>query len=46
MPKYVIIALIIIYSIYVIYRKVKNIKKGKLCECGCDDCPIKDKCEK
>lgn len=36
--------LIILYAGFVIYKKVKNIKAGKYCSCGCSDCPSKMKC--
>ena len=29
-----------------IYKKVKDIKKGKFCDCGCSECPSKIKCHK
>jgi len=41
---YVIGAAIAIYVIYIIYKKVKDIKAGKFCSCGCGDCPSKEKC--
>ena len=44
MLKYIIMGLIIIYFIYVIYKKFNDMKNGKFCDCGCGDCPIKDKC--
>ncbi|MDD3221472.1 MAG: FeoB-associated Cys-rich membrane protein [Clostridia bacterium] len=31
-------AVIIIYVIFVIYRKIMQIRAGKYCECSCDDC--------
>jgi len=44
MIKYLIIGIIVIYSIYVIYKKIKDMKKGKFCSSGCTNCPMKDKC--
>jgi hypothetical protein len=41
---YIIGALIIAYAGYVIYKKIKDIKAGKFCSCGCGDCPSKAKC--
>ncbi|MBQ2287602.1 MAG: FeoB-associated Cys-rich membrane protein [Lachnospiraceae bacterium] len=34
----IIILLIIVYVGFVIYRKVQNIRAGKYCNCGCEDC--------
>lgn len=34
------------YSGYVLYKKYKDIKKGKFCSCGCDSCPSKSNCHK
>jgi len=45
MIKYFIMAIIVIYFIYVIYKKIKDIRKGKLCSSGCANCPMKDKCD-
>lgn len=41
---YIIGALIAIYAGYVIYKKVKDMKAGKFCNCGSKDCPSKSKC--
>lgn len=41
---YVIGAAIGIYVIYLIYKKVKDVKAGKFCSGGCNDCPSKGKC--
>lgn len=43
-----ILILIVIssYTGYVLYKKYKDIKKGKFCNCGCDSCPSKGKCHK
>ncbi len=27
-----------LYVVWVIRRKIKDIKKGKYCSCGCQDC--------
>jgi hypothetical protein len=43
---YLLGALIAIYAGYVIYKKVKDIRAGKFCSCGCSDCPTKIKCHK
>lgn len=34
----VILALIIVYSVFVIRRKIRNAKEGKYCSCGCSGC--------
>lgn len=36
-----IIGIIVIYCIYVIARRMKQIKNGQYCSCGCSDCPSK-----
>lgn len=41
---YVIGTLIAMYAGFVIYKKVKDVKAGKFCSCGCGDCPTKSKC--
>lgn len=43
--KIILILLIASYAGYVIYKKVKDIKKGKFCNCGCEKCPSKNKCK-
>lgn len=42
----IIVALIVLYAGYVIYKKVKDMKKGKFCNCGCEECPSNSKCHK
>ena len=43
----VILGLIIFaYAGFVIYKKVKDVKAGKFCSCGCSDCPSSKKCHK
>lgn len=42
----IIVALIMLYAGFVIYKKAKDMKKGKFCNCGCDDCPTASKCHK
>jgi len=44
MAAYVIGAAIAIYVAYLIYKKIKDVKAGKFCNCGCKDCPSKEKC--
>lgn len=46
MIEWVILGLILLYAGWVIYKKVKDFKKGKFCGCGCSDCPSKVKCHK
>lgn len=46
MTTIVILVLIGMYTGYVLYKKYKDIKKGKFCNCGCDSCPSKSKCHK
>lgn len=43
---YILLGLILTYSCWVVYRKVKDFKKGKYCSCGCSECPSKIKCHK
>lgn len=40
---YLIGAFIAVYAAYVVYKKVKAVKTGKYCSCGCSDCPSKIK---
>lgn len=42
----IIVALIVLYAGYVIYKKVKDMKKGKFCNCGGEECPLASKCHK
>ena len=35
----VIGVLIALYAGFVIVKKVKDIKQGRFCSCGCDSCP-------
>ncbi|GKX65371.1 FeoB-associated Cys-rich membrane protein [Inconstantimicrobium mannanitabidum] len=46
MIEIIIGAAIIAYAGYVVYKKYKDMKKGKFCSCGCDSCPSKIKCHK
>ncbi len=41
--KIVLWILIILAVVLVVARKVKNIKRGKFCDCGCGDCQNKCK---
>ncbi len=41
--KIVLWALIIAAVVVVCAKKVRDIKNGKFCDCGCDDCPSKCK---
>ncbi len=34
---------IVLAVIFAVARKIKNIKQGKLCDCGCENCPSKCK---
>lgn len=45
MPGIIIGILILGYTGFVIYKKTKDIKKGKSCCGGCSSCPIKEKCD-
>jgi len=44
--EYVILALILAYTGFIIYKKIMNIQAGKSCCSGCSGCPAKDKCGK
>lgn len=46
MGGYIVMGIIFVYSGFVIIKKVKDIKKGKICSCSCGDCPSKGKCSK
>lgn len=41
---YVIGALIIAYTAFIVYKKVKDIRAGKSCCSGCSGCPAREKC--
>ena len=45
MATWIILGIIGVYFFYVIYKKVKDMKNGKFCSCGCDSCPSKGKCK-
>ena len=36
----IILAVILVYCFLVIRKKVKDAKKGKFCDCGCQDCAV------
>ena len=38
MAELIIGGLIAVWAGYVIYKKVKDMKKGKFCSCGCESC--------
>lgn len=46
MVEYIIGAVIVAYTGYVIYKKTKDIKAGKSCCGGCSSCQSKGKCGK
>lgn len=46
MIEILILGVIVIYAGYVVYKKYKDIKKGKFCGCGCDGCSSQSKCHK
>jgi hypothetical protein len=41
---YIIGALILGYTGYIVYRKTKDVKAGKSCCGGCASCPSKGNC--
>ncbi|HWT27808.1 MAG TPA: FeoB-associated Cys-rich membrane protein [Mobilitalea sp.] len=41
---FIIGGIIIIYTAFIIYRKVKDTKAGKSCCGGCDGCSMKGNC--
>lgn len=41
----IILVLIGICVFIIIRKKVKDIKNGKFCNCGCQECPSHEKCE-
>ncbi|BBF45300.1 hypothetical protein lbkm_4062 [Lachnospiraceae bacterium KM106-2] len=45
MIEFIILFLIAAYAGFVITKKVKDIKKGKYCSCGCDSCTSSSKCK-
>ncbi|WP_310604987.1 FeoB-associated Cys-rich membrane protein [Anaerosporobacter sp.] len=44
MASIIIIAVVALYAAVVIRKKVKDMKAGKFCNCGCSDCPSANKC--
>lgn len=36
---------IFLYSAFIVYRKIKQIKNGQFCNCGCKNCPDKKSCQ-
>jgi hypothetical protein len=45
MPGIIIGALILGYTGFIIYKKVKDLKAGKTCCGGCSSCPSQEKCD-
>jgi hypothetical protein len=45
MAEFIIGALILGYTGFVIFRKAKDVKEGKSCCSECSSCPSKDKCK-
>ena len=43
MVPYIIGGLILCYVAFIIVKRVKEIKKGRYCSCGCDSCTSKCK---
>lgn len=41
---YIIGALILAYTGFIIYKKAKDVKDGKSCCSGCSGCPSREKC--
>ena len=39
MAPYIIGGLVLVYVAFVIVKRVKAIKKGQYCSCGCESCP-------
>ncbi len=46
MVEFVIAAVIIGYTGFVVYKRVKDLKAGKSCCGGCSGCAAKEKCGK
>jgi hypothetical protein len=42
----VLAVLILAYTVFVIYKKTKDVKAGKSCCGGCSSCPMNEKCKK
>ncbi|GEM_PF-1506334 len=45
-PTLIIVLLLGVYSFFVVRKRVKEIKAGKFCSCGCSDCPSHCNCTK
>ncbi|WP_167958309.1 FeoB-associated Cys-rich membrane protein [Anaerosporobacter faecicola] len=46
MVSILIVAAIVAYAGFVIRKKVKDIKEGKYCSCGCSGCGMRGQCHK
>lgn len=44
MVAYIVVAIILGYTGFIIYKRVKDLKAGKSCCGGCSSCPSKGKC--
>ncbi len=38
MAPYIIGALVLVYTTFVIVKRIKAIKRGHYCSCGCENC--------
>ncbi|MBH1940348.1 FeoB-associated Cys-rich membrane protein [Mobilitalea sibirica] len=45
MPAIILIALILSYTGFIIYKKTKDLKEGKSCCGGCSSCSSKGECK-
>ncbi|BCN32244.1 FeoB-associated Cys-rich membrane protein [Anaeromicropila herbilytica] len=45
MQTIIIIGVILMYSGYVIFKKIKDVRNGKFCSCGCDGCSASKGCK-
>jgi hypothetical protein len=45
MVGYILGAIVLAYTIFIIYKKVKDAKAGKSCCSGCDSCQRGDSCQ-
>lgn len=42
----ILLLLIFLYAAFVIRRRIKKMKRGEFCDCGCGGCPSANKCKK
>ena len=44
MGDFIVIATLLTFVIFIVFKMIKDKKTGKKCSCGCGDCVFKDSC--